>query len=284
MKKTKLFIMMVVAAIFFVASGKTTMAQEERSYFIVTSGTATKLGTNEVEQISNKAYLEEWQLSEEVSLSQKTKDTLLKASNSKELPVKMQDVTYLTLNDLASKAASKSVSGSPVYQGYAQLGLKDAKEGYTFGVYIEITKTGEEKITGYYAEISGKSIYKIDLLCEKSTQSMISLIHQQAVEKQNEDSISSEEQNNTIEIYSAEQHKSSKKNKEGSSTQPPTPPIPPTPPTPTPPPNPPIDPNPPVPGPVIPGVSTETSSIVPPTTPPITGTTIPGQVVEGATE
>lgn len=261
--KKKLFIMMVVAAIFFAASGKTTMAQEERSYFIVTSGTATKLGTNEVEQISNKAYLEEWQLSEEVSLSQKTKDTLLKASNSKELPVKMQDVTYLTLNDLASKAASKSVSGSPVYQGYAQLGLKDAKEGYTFGVYIETTKTGEEKITGYYAEISGKSIYKIDLLCEKSTQSAISAMHKQAV-VQDTVSISSEEQNNsTIEIYSSdsEQHESSKNDKtEGSSTPPtPTPPTP-TPPTPTPPTpplTPPLNPNPSLPDPVIPGVPNE---------------------------
>lgn len=281
MKKTKLFIMMVVvAAIFFAVSGKTTMAKEERSYFIVTSGTATKLGTNEVEQISNKAYLEEWQISEEISLGQKTKDTLLKAPNSNELPVKMQDVTYLTLNELASKAASKSVSGSPVYQGYGQLKIKDAKEGYTFGVFVETTNAGE-KITGYYAEISGKSIYKIDLLCSKSSQSTISAMQKQSVEVEIHESTNNSEVQNTgiIEDYSSNEHHRSNSNSSTSSSSSSTSP---TSPTPAPPTTPPLNPGPSIPDPVIPGATTETNSILPPSNSPITGATIPGEVVEGA--
>ena len=93
--------------------------QENRDYYMVVEGTITKLGTDDVQQVNKKAYLEVWEITEEnvEALNVETKKLILNASNSDKLPI--NDITYQTLNTLVKEKDT-------IYQGYARLGLKGA--------------------------------------------------------------------------------------------------------------------------------------------------------------
>ena len=169
--KKKMMIMAMVAMMFLgnlFPMKAEAVTVEERTYFIVTSGIAEKLGTSEVEKITNgDSYLEEWIATKEGIEGFDKKNTLLNANNKSHLPVSMEEVTYEKLMDLA-KITMNNPNLTKIYQGYAMLNLKEAKEGYTYAVATENVKEGIH-VLGYYVDLEGNCIYKIDLICKEGT-------------------------------------------------------------------------------------------------------------------
>ena len=123
MKKIRKRIMTILVVILAFSSMHITAVaaeiQENRDYYMVVEGTITKLGTDDVQQVNKKAYLEVWEITEEnvEALNVETKKLILNASNSDKLPI--NDITYQTLNTLVKEKDT-------IYQGYARLGLKGA--------------------------------------------------------------------------------------------------------------------------------------------------------------
>lgn len=174
MKKIRKRIMTILVVILAFSSMHITAVaaeiQENRDYYMVVEGTATKLGTDDVQQVSDKAYLEVWKITEEnvKALGKEIKTLLLSSSNSDKLPI--NEVTYQTLNALAKDEIGKEVEA--VYQGYARLSLKEASEGYTYAISIQSTDN-IIKVDGYYVDLLGHLVYKLDLICKKSSWSQI---------------------------------------------------------------------------------------------------------------
>ena len=160
MRKKKLLITMLLGMLLLLAVKTETLAAEERTYFIVKSGTATKIGTEQVEQVKEGTYLDEWQVQQNCILSESVANVLLKSSNAKELSLDSK-LDYAALKELAGAEVDEII-----YQGYAQLKLKNAHDGYTFGILCQENED-KLKVTGYFAEIKNKGIYKLDLVCEK---------------------------------------------------------------------------------------------------------------------
>ena len=176
MKKTKLFMTTLLIMLMSFMASINVLAVEERQYYAIKSGTATKLGTEEVHEVK-KGYLEEWIISKEKieGLDEQTKNKLIKAQNSNCLPLK--EVTYETLVTLAEENVEDV---EDVYQGYARLGLKDAADGYNYATCIRSSKDGYQ-ITGYYVDLKGNNVYQIDLLCTKVTKQSVSVQYRSVV-------------------------------------------------------------------------------------------------------
>lgn len=238
MKKTKgLLLLVLTMVVFFTIKNEALAANSlERSYYTVVSGTATKLGTQESENLKGNIYLEEWEVPKEMVLAEDVAEVLLKSSNVGELPIEIDKLEYSTLKKLAETAAEKKIGEQcSLNQGYAQLGLAESKKGYTYGILIiKDEATGNDIVTGYYADLSQKGIYKIELTCKKSSSSEIFKVKAQDNKSSNDSSNDESSSNITEEI-------------------PIPPPAPPVPPVPPPPPGGPIDDDPTPPTPVIPG-------------------------------
>ena len=245
MKKTRKVLLLVLTMVVFLSIKAEVLAANslERSYYTVVSGTATKLGTQESENLKGNIYLEEWEVPKEMVLSEDVVEVLLKSSNVGELPITVDELDYSTLKKLAAEAAEEKLSkDEPIYQGYSRLGLKEAKEGYTFGIVVNETNGDECIVTGYYAEIHNKAIYKIELLCKKSSYSEIFNRIKVREDNYNSKSLDNSDSDETEEQPTPPSPPTT-----------PTPPAPPTPPTPPPPSGGPIDDDPTPPTPVIPG-------------------------------
>lgn len=259
MKKIRKRITTILAVILAFSSMHITAVaaeiQENRDYYMVVEGTATKLGTDDVQQVSDKAYLEVWKITEEnvEALSVKTKNLLLNASNSDKLPI--DEVTYQTLKALAEE----EMAVETVYQGYARLRLKEAVEGYTYAVIIQSTES-VIRVNGYYVDLLGKSIYKLDLICKKSSWSQIKKL-QPVVEISNSYSTESklntnDDFDNYLDDYSEDSRPSEPSNPTPSDPTPSADPTPSEPEPPTPPSRPPLT-TPSIPDEVLPGATTE---------------------------
>lgn len=249
MKKAKMIIASMFVFLTLFAVKETALAADglERTYYKVVNGTATKLGTEKTETVKSDVYLEEWQVPKEMVLAEDVADVLLKSSNVEDLPIMVDKLDYSTLKKLATEAAEEKLNKEePIYQGYSQLGLKDAKSGYTFGIVVDEAVTGECLVTGYYADLHNKAIYKIELICENTSKEEMLQSYAVKVQTSSED-------------YSSD---SSESTSSAPTPTPPTPeeptppepetPVPETPTPPAPPSNPPIKP-PSVPIPVLPG-------------------------------
>ena len=169
MKKANLIIAIMLGFLTLFAVKETALAADglERTYYKVVNGTATKFGTEESEAVKSDVYLEEWQVPKEMVLAEDVADVLLKSSNVENLPIMVDKLDYSTLKKLATEATGKKLNKEePIYQGYSQLGLKESKDGYTFGVVVDETIKGECLVTGYYADLNKKAIYKFELICK----------------------------------------------------------------------------------------------------------------------
>lgn len=173
MKKSLLKTLLVVALIALCFPMKV-RASEERDMWKVVEGTAIKVGETEetAEVVKGGGFIEEWEANPAKieALTAETTDKLLKAENLKELPITVEEISYDILKRLAEEAAEKEKVKS-VYQGYAQIELSEAKNGYTFGGTI--TEVEGQKIwTGYYA--NSKVIYRLRLVVLKTNWADIS--------------------------------------------------------------------------------------------------------------
>lgn len=261
---TKLFITMLLGiVVFFTVKDEALAADLQRSYYKVVSGTATKLGSEEQEKVSTNAYLEEWEVPLNCELEADVLNVLLESGNASQLPISVDKLNYSTLKELAEAVAGKELDDqSKIYQGYARLSLPEATTGYTYGILIKEDKvTGNYIVTGYYAELNQKAIYKLELICKKSNSSEIFKEIKIVTENRNDSKSSSE-----------------------SSTPDPEPPTPPTPP-----PAPPVPDDPTPPSPVIPGPTDDSTSNLQPIQPPLSAPiddepTLPSDIIPGATE
>ena len=246
MKKIRKRIMTILVVILAFSSMHITAVaaeiQENRDYYMVVEGTIIKLGTDDVQQVNKKAYLEVWEITEEnvEALNVETKKLILNASNSDKLPI--NDITYQTLNTLVKEKDT-------IYQGYARLGLKGAEDGYIYAIVIHSTENEESSdVSGYYVDLLGKSIYKLELICKKSSWSKI----QPVVEISNSYST----QSNGFDNYSEDSRPSAEEYNPTPSDPTPSDPTPPEPEPPTPPSRPPLT-TPSVPDEALPGATTE---------------------------
>ena len=176
MRRTRGLLLLVIGIfVFFTAKNEALASDLQREYYKVISGTATKLGTEEQEQVIKGTYLEEWMVPDDCVLEEDVAKVLLNSSNANQLPLQIQELSTDVLKDLAGKAVGKEVGNkADVYQGYARLRLSEATAGYTYGILITEDKiAGNYIITGYYSELNQKAIYKIELICEKSSYSQI---------------------------------------------------------------------------------------------------------------
>ena len=140
-------------------------SENYREIWKVVEGTATKIGETKEETIKN-GFIEQWKADDAniAALTTSTTDKLLKAENVGKLPITVEEVSYDTLKRLAEEAAGDKVES--VYQGYAQLNLNAAQEGYIFSGSIKEVE-GKNIFTAYYAD--GEIIYQIKLVLKKST-------------------------------------------------------------------------------------------------------------------
>lgn len=164
MKKNLLITMLLGMLLLLAVKTEVSAAELERTYFVVIDGTATKLGTEQVENVKEDVYLDEWQVQENCILSESVADVLLKSSNAELLALNSTKLDYASLKELAG-----AEDGEVIYQGYAQLKLKYAHDGYTFGIVCQENDNEQLRVTGYYAELHNKGIYKIELICKKIT-------------------------------------------------------------------------------------------------------------------
>ena len=135
----------------------------ERSYFVVIEGTATKLGTEQVENVRKDVYLDEWIVPQEYVMSNRVSDVLLKSSNASSLSFNsIEELHYDELKELAG-----AEDNQVLYQGYAQLKLEKSHEGYTFGILSEDKDNDKLRVTGYYADLKLQGVYKLELICKK---------------------------------------------------------------------------------------------------------------------
>lgn len=161
--KRKVKLLLLGMMMLLLAKTEVSATELERSYFVVIEGTASKLGTEQQDDVRKDVYLDEWIVPQDYALSKRVSDVLLKSSNVSSLS--FNSIEELDYNELKQLAGAED--NEEIYQGYAQLKLKESHEGYTFGILSEEKENDKLRVTGYYADLKLQGIYKLELICKK---------------------------------------------------------------------------------------------------------------------